>query len=81
MSSFGFSGTSEALTYWSEVRERPPRAQDIEEEDRMSCFCLQESNGKIERMDGAELFSKEQQRDGTKEQLAQIRTWEIYITY
>lgn len=76
MPSFGLSSTSEALTYWSETRERPPRAQDTEGEDKMSCFCLQESNGKIERMDGARLFSKEHS-DGTKKQRPQIRTQEI----
>lgn len=76
MSSFGLCSTSEALTYWSESRERPPRAQDMEGEDKRSCFCLQESNGKRERMDGARLFSKERS-DGTKKQLPQIRTQEI----
>ncbi|KAK4829567.1 LOW QUALITY PROTEIN: hypothetical protein QYF61_005236 [Mycteria americana] len=73
MSSFGLPSTSEALTYWSESRERPPRAQDIEGEDKRSYFCLQESDRKIERMDGARLFSNEHS-DRTKKQLAQIRT-------
>lgn len=38
------------LTYWSECWETPPRAQDVEGENKIPYFCLQESVWKVKNL-------------------------------